>query len=203
MRVGFRTGMAACLLVAVAGCMTGYQPRGYTGGYSEQKIDEDTYLVSFSGNGNTPRGVVLKYFLYRCAELTVDHGYAYFELYAPPRKQSLNETGFVKTAGRGGAPTYTYIPATPVTRWSAMGVVRMYSTEILAGAPTLFAAREVLAELGSEVRSGQPGATMPEKFRSVEGDFPVMPLRRKTAEPRDAPEGAGPVNLDDLKGLMK
>jgi hypothetical protein len=72
--------MAACLLVAVAGCMTGYQPRGYTGGYSEQKIDEDTYLVSFSGNGNTPRGVVLKYFLYRCAELTVDHGYAYFEL---------------------------------------------------------------------------------------------------------------------------
>jgi hypothetical protein len=77
--------LAAFLSLLLAGCMTAYQPRGMTGGYEEQKLDEDMYRVSFYGNGNTPRAAVLKYFLYRCAELTLERGFQYFELYAAQR----------------------------------------------------------------------------------------------------------------------
>ena len=206
MRKALKVALGACLLITLAGCMTAYQPHGLTGGYKEQKLDEDTYLVSFYGNGHTPRGVVLKYFLYRCAELTLDRGYAYFELYAPERSRTSWDAGpFVKVAGHAAPPVVTYTPGVQVTTWSASGIVRMYRQDILAPSPTLFSAREVVGALGSDVHSGNPTPTVPAKFRSVEGKFPVLPVNgtQRAAPPTDATQPAGgPVNLDDLQGLM-
>lgn len=186
---GMVAGLLAILLLA--GCQTGYQPRGATGGYEEQKLDEDMYRVSFYGNGNTPRGAVLKYFLYRCAELTLERGYAYFELYAPDRAAALPPEGrFIKTQ-------YTYT----ITTWSASAIVRMYPKDVLMGAPTLFSAREVTSLLAAEVRSGTPSAEIPAKLRAVEGNFPVLPERRARAPMKPAAP-SGPVQLDDLKDLL-
>lgn len=183
-------GLAALLF---AGCMSAYQPRGMTGGYEEQKLDEDMYRVSFQGNGNTPRGVVLKYFLYRCAELTLERGYVYFELYAPDRAAALPPQGrFMKTQ----YSTYT------ITTWSASAIVRMYPKDMLMGAPTLFSAREVTSLLAADVRSGAPSAEMPAKLRAVEGNFPVLPESRARARQKPVAPAAGAVQLDDLKDLL-
>ena len=205
MRAGLRAVLAFAALL-LAGCMTPYQPAGFGGGYQEQKLAGDTYLVSFYGNGNTPNGVVAQYFLYRCAELTSESGYAYFELFAPAREQAMSEgSPFVKTAHHSPPPSYTYVPRGTVMLWTYRAVVRMYPKDILLGAPTLFSAREVLDALGPEVRAGNPSPHVPERFRRVLGKFPVMPLPSKETSalpPKEAPARAGPVNLDDLKGLM-
>lgn len=68
------------LIVAVflLGCATAYKPEGFAGGYSDNQITEDTFFVSFRGNGYIKKGQVLTYFLLRCAEITNQNGYEYF-----------------------------------------------------------------------------------------------------------------------------
>jgi hypothetical protein len=66
------------LLIAAGGCATPYQQRGFRGGYSDARIGQDTVLVSFKGNGYTSKERVQLYLLYRCAEVTRQHGYDYF-----------------------------------------------------------------------------------------------------------------------------
>ncbi len=196
--------LGALAVLLLAGCVTAYQPRGATGGYEEEKLADDTYRVSFFGNGNTPRGVVLKYFLYRCAELTLQRGYAYFELYAAERAGLPADARFVRTSAEAAPPPpFTVAQTYTITTWSASAIVRMYPGDVLAGAPTLYSAREVTGALGADVRSGTPSAELPSKFRGVEGKFPIMPAERARApEPKSGQAPSGPVRLDDLKDLL-
>ena len=74
--------LSALVLLAVAGCAspTPYRP-GWTGdgyGYGEQRIEDNRYRVSFTGNGATPRETVQNYLLYRAAELTLAQGADWF-----------------------------------------------------------------------------------------------------------------------------
>lgn len=76
--------------LAVAGCTTApptpYQPYrahsagGIHGGYSEQQLAPDRYLVRFHGNSLTSRDRVEGYMLYRAADLTVQHGFDWFKV---------------------------------------------------------------------------------------------------------------------------
>ncbi|MCW5896606.1 MAG: hypothetical protein KIT50_13505 [Bacteroidetes bacterium] len=68
------------LLSIVIGCSTPYAKDGFMGGFTETKLDSVTYRVAFRGNGMTSRETVVKYMLYRCAELTTEAGYKYFEI---------------------------------------------------------------------------------------------------------------------------
>jgi hypothetical protein len=61
-------------------CATSYQPLGFTGGYSDQRLDNNTAQVSFRGNGFTAPETVHSYLLRRCAEVTLQSGYTYFVL---------------------------------------------------------------------------------------------------------------------------
>lgn len=78
---------AACvgLALAVASCTmtsTPYQPlhsaSRVSGGYSDLRIDETHYRVTFAGNRLTSRERVESYLLFRAAELTLLKGYDYF-----------------------------------------------------------------------------------------------------------------------------
>lgn len=67
----------------VAGCGTEYGPAGEMGGieyggYTDQMINYNTAIVTFRGNSSTARGAVKTYLLYRCAQVTLAHGYDYF-----------------------------------------------------------------------------------------------------------------------------
>jgi hypothetical protein len=76
-------GTGALLL---AGCTgpTPYQPATGYGfnrtGYSDQRIEDNRYMVSFAGNSLTSRETVERYLLFRAAELTVQQGYDSFIL---------------------------------------------------------------------------------------------------------------------------
>ena len=65
-----------CLLLA--GCATSYQPKSYTGGYTDTKLDDDKYRVTFSGNQHTSADKVEEYALLRAAEITLEYGYSHF-----------------------------------------------------------------------------------------------------------------------------
>lgn len=90
MRYSIRTGFAAIAIAAAgvtAACTTTptpYQPyvaevgRGVHGGYSEQRIAPDRFIVRFHGNELTSRDRVEGYLLYRAAQLTLENGYDTF-----------------------------------------------------------------------------------------------------------------------------
>ncbi len=51
-----------------------------TGGYEQERVADDEWIVGFLGNGFTTRETVQTMWLYRCAELTLEKGYAGFEI---------------------------------------------------------------------------------------------------------------------------
>ncbi|WP_233998779.1 hypothetical protein [Erythrobacter sp. YT30] len=88
MRTRFRaftmamTGAVALIMTGCAMSITPYQPLSagsrVSGGYSDLRIDETHYRVSFAGNRLTSRERVESYLLFRAAELTLLKGYDYF-----------------------------------------------------------------------------------------------------------------------------
>ena len=83
-----RALIGLAILSAISACMTAtpYQPYrseaagGIHGGYSEQRMAPDRFLVRFHGNEMTARDRVEGYLLYRAAELTVQSGYDSFSI---------------------------------------------------------------------------------------------------------------------------
>jgi hypothetical protein len=85
----FRTTLTAALLAGstlLAACAssgpTPYQPASatYSRGYTEQKLEDTRYRISFKGNSLTERETVENYMLYRAAELTLQSGYDTFTI---------------------------------------------------------------------------------------------------------------------------
>ncbi|RZF66326.1 hypothetical protein EWE75_00180 [Sphingomonas populi] len=76
--------LATTLLAAGCATQTPYRPATGSGfartGYSDRQIEANRFMVSFAGNGYTPRETVERYLLFRAAELTVQQGYDYFVL---------------------------------------------------------------------------------------------------------------------------
>lgn len=66
------------IISVLTACATPYQSEGLRGGYSEMQLNDNEYVVSFSGNGFTSEERVTKLLLYRCAELTKKKGFNYF-----------------------------------------------------------------------------------------------------------------------------
>ena len=78
---------ALALVISLGACTTiptPYQPYraesagGIHGGYSDQRLAPNRFLVRFHGNELTSRERVENYLLYRAAELTVTNGYDLF-----------------------------------------------------------------------------------------------------------------------------
>src|SRR5712692_6610660 len=164
-----RPFVALSLLVfSLVGCSTPYQRKGFTGGFSDSRIDASTFLVEFKGNGATSQQTVQTYLLYRCAELAAEAGYDYFilagantgadRLYMTmPGHYSGTTTGSATTFGNttsGFATTtgtYTPGPVLPVTKFNASAIIKAFHGEKPADNPAAFNAREVLQYLGPTV----------------------------------------------------
>jgi hypothetical protein len=82
MRVRIRLAAlsAVCLL---SSCATAYQPDGISGGYSDRRLNDNTEQVSFRGDRFTSPETLHSFLLRRCADLTLQNGYNYFELVTP------------------------------------------------------------------------------------------------------------------------
>ncbi len=74
------TLLLSLFLLTACGTATPYQAADtmHKYGYSDQKIDDTNYIVSFSGNSLTDRKTVETYLFFRAAQLTLQQGYDYF-----------------------------------------------------------------------------------------------------------------------------
>lgn len=83
-------------LVLVASCSlfgpSKYAPYSNTlqQGYQETPLDSTTWRVTFSGNPGTSYDIVDRYALYRCAELTSQHGYDYFVVQSEQAEKTID-----------------------------------------------------------------------------------------------------------------
>lgn len=68
-----------CIFILSA-CATAYQPKSFSGGFSEIQLGENIWRVSFEGNGYTRAERTADLSLLRSAELTLEQGYSYFAL---------------------------------------------------------------------------------------------------------------------------
>jgi hypothetical protein len=64
-----------------SGCAgTPYQPKGFTGGYTDTHLKNNLYYVEFSGNAYLDRTTAIKYLHRRAKELCEINGYNDYEL---------------------------------------------------------------------------------------------------------------------------
>jgi len=106
--------------ILLAGCATSYQPEGFTGGYSDMRMGEDLYRVSFEGNGYTDPSRAADFALLRAAKLAISNGASHFAVVdsasssrqgAFTTPQTSSTTGTVNTYGSTAtynAQTTTY-----------------------------------------------------------------------------------------------
>ena len=68
------------LTMSLTGCATPYgsSAGNYLGGFSEARLGENMFQVSFEGNAYTKADTVANYTLLRSAELTLQHGFTHF-----------------------------------------------------------------------------------------------------------------------------
>ena len=103
--------LATTLLAAGCATQTPYRPATGSGfartGYSDRQIEANRFMVSFAGNGYTPRETVERYLLFRAAQLTVQQGYDYFVL---ADRQTDKSTRTYATPGPFGywGPAWSY-----------------------------------------------------------------------------------------------
>jgi TonB family protein len=134
--------LAAVLLSA---CATSYQAGGLTGGYTEKKISDSAYVVTFGGNGFASKDRVYYFWLYRCAELTLQNGFGLFQIRAnqaaalpnPPEAsirpavyRTEDGAQLIKTKSGGGAVVVTGGYGGGATKWTYSGTVLMYQAPL-------------------------------------------------------------------------
>jgi len=103
----FKKLIPIVLVILLSGCATPYRPAGFwrTDGYSDMRLNDDIYKVSFIGNGISSHEHVQNMLLRRCAELTKNKGYKYFVIlagnaerkdsqFSTPTTISTQSTGF-------------------------------------------------------------------------------------------------------------
>jgi hypothetical protein len=152
--------LLVCILAFVTACATPYQPKGFTGGYSQVQLDNTSVRVEFKGNGYTSRERVEAFVLYRCAELTIERGYDYFVLYRGDTEsqqqtvQTAPGTFNATTTGSGShySTSGTYTPGQTVTfnRRTATAVIKMFKGEKPTDQPGAYVARDLVDNLQSQ-----------------------------------------------------
>jgi len=176
--------LAATLAVMASlnGCTTAtpYQPlttRGpATGGYSDQRLEDNRYRVTFAGNTMTSRETVETFLLYRAAELTTTQGYDWFVMVdRDTEKRSRTTIDQPFTSGPYGywGPSWRYrggrfgwrswdpfwgdpfwdreIDVRTVDRYEATAEIVMGRGPKPANDPRTFDAKQILANLGPRV----------------------------------------------------
>lgn len=167
-------GLTACVSSTPYGPITERDPYGF----SDQKIEEDRYRISFHGNASTSRESVETFLLYRAAEVTINNGFDYFimaEHDTEVKKSYPTSTHYPAYYGRyphrrdhGGTydafPYYAYgfewghpydMNIQEITRYSAIAFVSLQHGVKPAENTRAFEAREVLMNLAPYIAASR------------------------------------------------
>lgn len=112
--------LIAVAMVGLTGCATSYQPRGFTGGYTDVRTKDDTFVISFRSNIFTGQDVIEQYTLLRASELCLSAEYPYFTILGAQGEEKssanqqaivVNESGSVNVSGSGGKGLFSTLSA--------------------------------------------------------------------------------------------
>jgi len=159
-------GVAGYLL---AGCATPYQRVGFSGGYSETRLDEHVARVNFRGNGYTGAERAADFCMLRCAELALEHGCRYFTVlqggdavsystYTTPTTSYT--TGSVSVYGNtayGSATTNTYGGQTYLISKPSTTIMIACSKDKPDDQPAVLDARFIVSSIRAKYRLPIPG----------------------------------------------
>jgi hypothetical protein len=181
-------------LLGLAACATPYQARSLTGGFSDTRLDANTFRVEFLGNAYTARERVETYLLRRAAEVTLENGYDYFVLLTAgternvaavtmPGTYTATTTGSAYAIGSSAygsaVTTGTYVPGAtiPVSHYGASAIVKAFKGRKPSDLASAFNAREILHYAGIPVPTtvlpvGAPPTNAPEPPRSSAAPSP-------------------------------
>jgi hypothetical protein len=169
----------AAVAVSLASCSTPYADQGLLGGFDIKELRPDVSRVKFQGNGYTSRESIQVYWLYRCAELALEKGYAGFEILSDmqfvtrrPQKDDIERSPLSSTV----ASLRTRIPVTPdeveeAARWRTQTDLASRSAEPIR-----------MARGGAIFIYGGGGASIP--MPSIEGDVHFLPGPVESAPPK-------------------
>ena len=174
---------AAALLLLAGGCAspTPYQPvsaiHPARGGYTDQRLADDRYEVTFAGNMLTSRERVENYLLFRASELTLERGYDWFQVidhemdheirqeirpdpfYRPPYG-TWRPYWRYRTMGMGwtnwdpylGGPFFTDdVQVSRLERFEATAEIKLGGGALPSGDGQFLDAREVKARIGPQI----------------------------------------------------
>jgi hypothetical protein len=129
--------MIAAVAVGLASCAMPYAEESLIGGFDVKELRPDVYRVSFQGNGLTSQESVQTYWLYRCAGLALEKGFAGFEVLSDMhfvmRRPSVDDVA-PPALMSSLASLRTRIPVSPVevadaAPWRAQGDLASRSAE--------------------------------------------------------------------------
>lgn len=160
-KLGLIFGVLGLCLLAACATPTPYQPAvGDRNGYRDQALENNRYLVVFTGNSLTPRQTVELYLLYRAAEITVQTGNDYFIVVSQETERAtVYESTFSSLDGYGfyGYPYY-YRPfpgsamvtgtSVPISSYEAQAIIVVGQGDKPDNQLNAYNAREVLKRLG-------------------------------------------------------
>jgi hypothetical protein len=78
------------MMLVVGGCATAYKPVGFSGGYSETRLGDNIFQVTFRGNGYTNAERAADFSLLRAAELATENWFSHFIVVDTSHNQRLS-----------------------------------------------------------------------------------------------------------------
>jgi len=154
------------MLAILASCASQppyYGPKkpGENVGYTDTRLDQNRYQVTYSGNSNTDRQTAENFLLMRAAQVTVESGFSHFIF--DTRDTKAKNTYYSTFTGWSGWPGFggywygwPYDPGPfdaqgetrPVTRFEAYAEIVMLTPAQAAKEPRAIDANQIIAHLG-------------------------------------------------------
>lgn len=150
--------------VLLAACATPYGKYGLLGGYTDSRIDENTFSISVDNNGMTTKQATSMQALYRAAELTVENGFDYFIVgnaannsrsisMVTPGSSTSNTTinSYGSTAYANTTTRYSPSTIVPIELPNSTLVIKAFKGTKPDGVSTAYDAKSVIKYLGPQV----------------------------------------------------
>jgi hypothetical protein len=174
---------ALVAIVSIGGCATAYQPKSFSGGFSETDLGPTSFKIAFSGNGFTSPERASDFAMLRAADKSIEDGCNYFTVMNESDSGSTSSfTTGTATFGRHSVWGNSF--TTPIFKPNSTLLVRCFANQTTGS--TLFDAHFIAHSIRNKYRL--PEAT---SQGSVSGSTPAS---SEMNSPRPQAESMAPTN---------
>ena len=156
--------IAVVMVAMLSACATPYGKYGIAGGYTDSRIDENTFSISVDTNGFTNQQTTSMHALYRAAELTSENGFDFFVIVsreknstsmamAMPGSSTSNTTVNTYGSTAYASTTTNYAPTTvvPIAFPNSNLIIKSFKGTKPEGEQNAYDARSVMKYLGPQI----------------------------------------------------